>query len=207
MVTSYNPWTVNSVHEFWFLNCPECQFNTKEEEFFRAHAIENHPASLNNIKKTVKEEALDNSFEYKQNNFENNCDYAEAYENQTLTESFYVDSISPEVQIKEEFVEDFSLNLNIEDAEDDKKGGGMTEDTPVWIFPFAVSEDERGIAPQRNLRASQKIAENLASTLQDARSGCQYTAHGLGSLAPIEGWTGSRIDLIVQGPYPDLESD
>ena len=107
MTTSYNPWTVNSVHEFWFLNCPECHFNTKEEEFFQAHAIENHPASLILFQKTVKEEALDSSFEYKENYFENTCDYAEAYENQTLTESFYVDSISPEVQIKEEFVEDF----------------------------------------------------------------------------------------------------
>ncbi len=77
----------------------------------------------------------------------------------------------------------------------------------LTLIAVAVSDDERGISPQRNLRASQKIAENLASTLQDARSGCQYTAHGLGSLAPIEGWTGSRIDLIVQGPYRALEGD
>ena len=110
MTTSYNPWTVNSVHEFWFLHCPECPFNTKEEEFFQAHAIENHPASLALFGKIVKEEALDNSYEYKENNLENNRDYGEAYENQTPIESFYVASISPEIQIKEEFVENYEEN-------------------------------------------------------------------------------------------------
>ena len=106
MATSYNPWTVSSVHEFWFLNCPECQFNTKEEAFFQAHAVENHPASLPLFGKTVKEEALDNSYEYK----ENNCVYAEAFENQAPSESLYVASMSPNVQIKEEFFENYEEN-------------------------------------------------------------------------------------------------
>ena len=38
-----NPWNVSSVQEFAFLNCPECSFKTKEEDFFESHAIASHP--------------------------------------------------------------------------------------------------------------------------------------------------------------------
>ena len=42
----YNPWHVDSIQSFWFLRCPECPFDTKEEYIFQDHAIENHPASF-----------------------------------------------------------------------------------------------------------------------------------------------------------------
>ena len=38
----YNPWLVNSIKDFWFLNCPECNFKAKEEEHFQKHAIEEY---------------------------------------------------------------------------------------------------------------------------------------------------------------------
>lgn len=38
----YNPWLVDSIKDFWFLNCPECNFKAKEEEYFQKHAIEEH---------------------------------------------------------------------------------------------------------------------------------------------------------------------
>jgi hypothetical protein len=43
--TSYhkNPWMVDSIKDFWFLNCPECNFKSKEEISFQKHAIEEHP--------------------------------------------------------------------------------------------------------------------------------------------------------------------
>ena len=91
-MASYNPWMVNSVHDFWFLKCPECSFDSKEEESFQAHALEEHPLSFTLFGKTVKEEAFDNNYEFA----ENNQDYPEAYENQ----GSFVD-----VQIKEEFIE------------------------------------------------------------------------------------------------------
>ena len=58
-MASYNPWMVNSVHDFWFLKCPECSFDSKEEESFQAHALEEHPLSFALFGKTVKEEAFD----------------------------------------------------------------------------------------------------------------------------------------------------
>ena len=38
-----NPWMVDSIKYFWFLNCPECNFKTKDEISFQKHAIEEHP--------------------------------------------------------------------------------------------------------------------------------------------------------------------
>ena len=38
-----NPWQVDSIQDFAFLNCPECSFKTKTEEFFQDHAVSSHP--------------------------------------------------------------------------------------------------------------------------------------------------------------------
>ena len=41
-----NPWAVESIQAFYFLKCPECEFDTKEENSFENHATENHPLSF-----------------------------------------------------------------------------------------------------------------------------------------------------------------
>ena len=38
-----NPWQVDSIQAFVYINCPECTFKTKEEEFFKDHAVASHP--------------------------------------------------------------------------------------------------------------------------------------------------------------------
>ena len=43
---SDNPWLVESIHDFSYFKCPECVFDTKEEETFEDHATENHPLSF-----------------------------------------------------------------------------------------------------------------------------------------------------------------
>ena len=40
-----NPWLVDSIKAFSFLNCPECAFRTKGENLFAYHAAKNHPLS------------------------------------------------------------------------------------------------------------------------------------------------------------------
>ena len=40
-----NPWIVESIQAFYFLKCPECSFDTKEEVNFQEHASGNHPLS------------------------------------------------------------------------------------------------------------------------------------------------------------------
>ena len=43
---STNPWQVDSIQEFYFLKCPECNFTHKEESDFQDHAIKNHILSI-----------------------------------------------------------------------------------------------------------------------------------------------------------------
>ena len=76
-----NPWLVDSIHSFSFFKCPECIFDSKEEENFHDHAIQNHPLSfvffgkpgvemITEEKSTdfpEKIEVLENSFEFEDN--------------------------------------------------------------------------------------------------------------------------------------------
>ena len=41
-----NPWLVDSLQTFWQLKCPECPFDSKEEDIFKYHAVTKHPLSL-----------------------------------------------------------------------------------------------------------------------------------------------------------------
>jgi hypothetical protein len=41
-----NPWAVESLQAFYFLKCPECNFDTKEENLFENHATKNHSLSF-----------------------------------------------------------------------------------------------------------------------------------------------------------------
>ena len=50
---SDNPWHVDSIQTFWFLKCPECNFDSKKEGIFQDHAIENHPKSWELFSKTL----------------------------------------------------------------------------------------------------------------------------------------------------------
>ena len=52
-----NPWAVESLQSFYYLKCPECNYDTKEEKSFENHATENHPLSLVLFdKKSVKKD-------------------------------------------------------------------------------------------------------------------------------------------------------
>ena len=54
-----NPWAVESLQAFYFLKCPECDFNTKEGNSFENHATENHPLSFVLFDKKYVEEDFD----------------------------------------------------------------------------------------------------------------------------------------------------
>ena len=41
-----NPWQVDSIQAFSYLKCPECVFETKEENDFETHALDNHPLAF-----------------------------------------------------------------------------------------------------------------------------------------------------------------
>ena len=90
---SDNPWHVDSLHVFWFLKCPECIFDTREENQFQDHALENHPLSFALFGKKCKEEEFENCEENYQDGIENYDDEGDNDES---------DSINLEVKIKEE---------------------------------------------------------------------------------------------------------
>jgi len=58
-----NPWLVESLQDFSFLKCPECTFDTQEEDTFEDHATENHPLSIVLFGKPVKAEIHDPLFQ------------------------------------------------------------------------------------------------------------------------------------------------
>ena len=41
-----NPWSVDNIEVFSFYCCPECIFRSKEQNFFEAHALQNHDQSI-----------------------------------------------------------------------------------------------------------------------------------------------------------------
>ena len=49
-----NPWKVKSIQEFSCLNCPECDFDTKEETFLQDHAVEKHPLCFEFCAKSIQ---------------------------------------------------------------------------------------------------------------------------------------------------------
>ena len=51
---SVNPWLVENLQAFSFLNCPECVFKTKTEDIFKTHAVSNHPLSCMLFEKSSK---------------------------------------------------------------------------------------------------------------------------------------------------------
>merc|ERR1740129_1788526 len=57
---SENPWLVDSINSFYFLKCPECDFDTKWEDTFQDHALENHPKSFVLFGKTTEEIDFEN---------------------------------------------------------------------------------------------------------------------------------------------------
>ena len=65
---SENPWRVYNIQAFWFLKCPECTFDTKKENIFQEHAVENHPQSFVFFLEGIdtKDEIENDFFEIKQ---------------------------------------------------------------------------------------------------------------------------------------------
>ena len=81
-----NPWFVDSIHVFWHLKCPECTFDSKEENIFQVHAIENHPLSYTLFSSETSEELENNEKPIVDNiKTENlNQDYNESYSIQDM---------------------------------------------------------------------------------------------------------------------------
>ena len=57
-MNSFNPWEVDSLEAFSYLKCPECTYDTKNENNFKDHALETHPLSFEFFGKHFQEDEL-----------------------------------------------------------------------------------------------------------------------------------------------------
>ena len=89
---AFNPWKVESIQAFYYLKCPECEFDTKEENSFEDHAIKNHPMSHELFRKKsvtvedfdsvmIKEEQISDCDEK-----ENNCEQFDFFHTEMVVE-------------------------------------------------------------------------------------------------------------------------
>ena len=67
-MSSKNPWLAKNLEDFWFMNCPECEFKTKCQNKFEGHAVKNHPLSRtifvnDNEESDKKEDSCDSEFQ------------------------------------------------------------------------------------------------------------------------------------------------
>ena len=139
-----NPWFVDSLQTFWQLKCPECTFDSKEEDTFKYHAVTKHPMSLvlfgkefnypveNPIIDLIKteisqEKCFDKSFNSVNDNYEQelevddneieNIEITDDHEFENSSETL-ASNLHQEFVIKEEYLEFYEdlENKNIHDT-------------------------------------------------------------------------------------------
>ena len=97
----YNPWQVDSLQAFSFLKCPECIFDTKEEDFFQVHTIEKHPLSFVLYGKTFIED-----------NFEESITIDDNFKKETTCENFNIENSSYDTFLTEKSEDSFSKEIS-----------------------------------------------------------------------------------------------
>ena len=143
---SDNPWLVESIHDFSCFKCPECVFDTKEEEIFEDHATENHPLSFGFFGEkyednttesiTIKDEinvdlSIHEEFEPVVRKLKKNClDLQTSKEVENIHQENVDESKTQSVQIddsnscficKKTFLKKSALTVHIETVHDGKK--------------------------------------------------------------------------------------
>ena len=104
-----NPWQVESILAFYCLKCPECDFNTQEENNFVYHAKEYHPLSCvlfgqetsNGSAPDYKEEINTVHIKQEQNSDLSYEDYY-SYDDRVTTDNLPLSLSYPDISMNEE---------------------------------------------------------------------------------------------------------
>ena len=104
-----NPWQVESILAFYCLKCPECDFNSKEENYFVHHAKEYHPLSCvlfdqetsNGASYNYKEEINTAHIKQEQNSDLSYEDYY-GYDDRVTTDNLPLSLSYPDISMNEE---------------------------------------------------------------------------------------------------------
>ena len=142
-----NPWQVKSIQEFSFLKCPECAFDSKEEDTFQDHAIENHPLAFILFGNPLKEECFEDPLtieEHKNlvNSYLTN-DNVEIHPKSRISKIF---SEQPAVELSEE--------LSIQTLRNDTKVSNVPKDKSATTDIFEENITEAN--PNPNLESKKK---------------------------------------------------
>ena len=97
-----NPWQVESIQAFSILKCPECFFDTKDENKFEDHAMANHPMSYVLFGKSEKE-INHNSVTDTERDLKDNTIYASTFDKEDSEKYLQEEN---DIDIKEEPIED-----------------------------------------------------------------------------------------------------
>ena len=106
-----NPWQVESILAFYCLKCPECEFNSKEENNFIHHAKEYHPLSCvlfdqeasNGAPYNYKEEINTAHIKQEQNS---DLSYEDYYNYPDNSMNKYENEDNEGIEIKREFIDE-----------------------------------------------------------------------------------------------------
>ena len=142
-----NPWQVDSVQAFVYINCPECSFKTKEEGFFQDHAVASHPMCFPLFGRTdiVIEEVTveDQKPEY----------YIEVRAEEVPSESELASALASLEEPSEDNIEIFDDTSDHSNVESDSK---------------SVVQSNDSNSAQTQIRAeSDKVLENMLNDLDD----------------------------------------
>ena len=123
-----NLWYVDSIQEFSCFKCPECVFDSKLENDFQEHAVENHPLSFVHFGKLYKEEVFDESLIID----ENKLDIIESYIEDVEVHETPI--YSTESILKDGFAESENYVIN----EIDSKEVILAGLNALWINSFVL---------------------------------------------------------------------
>ena len=160
LIFSYNPWLVESIDAFYYLKCPECSFDTADQDFFEIHATENHPLSFiffGQISKEaefdgndfVKNESLNEAMTIKDEPFfedhEVGDDISRKLSSTDPMPSLFDDPLNMTVAIP--VLEDNQLlSFNVEDSQGSIEGQPLSKSTrkgQIWNYFKVLEIDKR----------------------------------------------------------------
>ena len=136
----YNPWNVDSIHEFYFLNCPECPFLAKDESYFQDHALKKHPLSFVLFGKASDTDEFDTPFELNSSNLEDvkpDVDESLNYDNGAHDSKPEPESLGIKEEQFDELEDDnLDHDLNFDDYAEPKEENEVGAEKKIQVFFF-----------------------------------------------------------------------
>ena len=170
-MATINPWQVHSVEAFLYLKCPECRFDTQEEEVFQEHALENHSLSYVLFGKEVKLQPFV-EFENSNNSWiKTDLDSVKTETDFSQTECLD-ENVGNCAYVKEEFIDtsydgcDNSINIKREHCESTNDSVDKTEDD-LKLKQFALKNKRKQILIKRDVESSLNVQTELIDNKND----------------------------------------